>query len=131
MLNLNFRKLDERAKFLETFSVEKWKELAFEKKKEHTFVECSSCQKNFGAIQSTYPVEAQSRIFKQIKEATPFGIAEKVVTNISESGTALSKATANKTAAKCQKQRLLSSFETPEETKERTRKKNKMRKMEL
>ena len=84
--------------FLETFSVEKWKELPFEKKKEHTFVECSGCQKNFSAIQSTYPVKAQSRIFKQIKEATPFGIAEKVIKNIPESGAAISKATTNKTA---------------------------------
>ena len=39
----NFRRLDEKKLFLDTFSIENWRELTLDKKRKHTFTSCKGC----------------------------------------------------------------------------------------
>ena len=89
----NSWKLDERKKFLETFAVEEWKKLPFDKKRKHMLISCKGCQQGYGSVQSTYPVK--SNIFKKMQNANPLPSANQVASDYSKSKGVLSKSAIN------------------------------------
>lgn len=54
----NTRKLEEKYKFLQTFSIENWEKLSSARKKEHTFFNCKGCALRFCDIQAYFPVKS-------------------------------------------------------------------------
>jgi len=54
----NFRKADEKQKYLETFSQNNWVKLSLTRKKEHSFTECKGCALRYSHIQAFFPVKS-------------------------------------------------------------------------
>ena len=71
----NFRRLDEKKLFLDTFSIENWRELTLDKKRKHTFTSCKGCYKEYSSILSFFPVK--SNYLKNRLPPTPLVVAQK------------------------------------------------------
>ena len=54
----NSRKINERAIYVSTFDLEKWKKLPSSKKAEHNLVECRGCSLTYSYQQSLFPVKS-------------------------------------------------------------------------
>ena len=75
----NFRRADEKQIFLSTFSISNWRELAFDKKQQHTFTSCQGCYMDFSSALSLFPVK--SNYFKKCLSSTPVSVAQKCLQN--------------------------------------------------
>lgn len=54
----NFRKANEKEKFLETYSCVNWEKLSENRKKEHTFTNCKACALRHADVQALFPVKS-------------------------------------------------------------------------
>jgi len=54
----NTRKLDEKRKFLDTFSLKNWDSLSDTRKKEHSLANCKSCAVRHASVQAYFPVKS-------------------------------------------------------------------------
>ena len=71
----NPRRKDEKEKYLETFSIKKWKEMVRAEKKERSFSNCQGCYQRYAEIQALLPVKSNQ--FLGIAKENPFFIAGK------------------------------------------------------
>lgn len=55
----NYRKTEEKKKYLKTFSSEMWAKLSPDRKSEHTFISCKSCALRHADIQALFPVKSK------------------------------------------------------------------------
>ena len=60
----NFRKADEKQIFLSTFSISNWRELAFNKKQQHTFTSCQGCYMDFLVSFVSFPCKVE--LFQEV-----------------------------------------------------------------
>lgn len=70
-------RLNEKYKFLQTFSVDNWEKLSPARKREHTFTNCKSCAVRFTDIQAYFPV--RSPMLKGKAKANPIFLANSVL----------------------------------------------------
>ena len=54
----NVRKLDEKSKFFDTFSLENWESLSDARKKEHSLANCKGCAVRYANVQAYFPVKS-------------------------------------------------------------------------
>lgn len=73
----NFRKIDEKKKYLNTFSGSAWKKLSPARKSEHSFDNCKGCKLRYADVQGLFPVKSavlkgkaiQNPVFNAANEA--------------------------------------------------------------
>ncbi|KXJ04729.1 hypothetical protein AC249_AIPGENE8671, partial [Exaiptasia diaphana] len=65
----NTKKLEEKNRFFQTFSLESWEKLSIARKNEHTFANCKGCAVRYAAIMHSFPVK--SRRLKGKAKANP------------------------------------------------------------
>lgn len=70
----NFRKLEEKKRYLNSFSCTEWQKLSANRKSEHTFANCKGCALRYADIQALFPVK--SPILKQRAMKNPVFCAE-------------------------------------------------------
>ena len=75
----NFRRADEEQIFSSTFSISNLRELAFDKKQQHTFTSCQGCYMDFSSALSLFPVK--SNYLKKCLSSTPVSVAQKCLQN--------------------------------------------------
>jgi len=76
----NTRKLHEKVKYLEHFSLKNWCALSSARKKEHTFLNCKGCSIRYSSIQALFPV--RSARLKGKARLNPVFIANTEVDNL-------------------------------------------------
>lgn len=54
----NFRKMDEKKLYLDTFSTSNWEKLSPVRKSEHTFSNCKGCALRYADVQALFPVKS-------------------------------------------------------------------------
>lgn len=78
----NYRKVEEKKKYLTTFSRANWEKLPDARKKEHSFSNCKSCALRYADIQAVFPVKSavlkgkalKNPVFSATNEANKVGI---------------------------------------------------------
>lgn len=78
----NFRKVEEKKRYLSTFSRANWEKLPDARKKEHSFSNCKSCALRYADIQALFPVKSaalkgkamKNPVFSASNEASKVGI---------------------------------------------------------
>lgn len=71
----NPKRKDEKERYLETFSIKNWNEMAHVEKKEHSFSNCQGCYHCYAEIQALLSVKSNQ--FLGIAKENPFFIAGK------------------------------------------------------
>lgn len=71
----NPRRKGEKEKYVETFSIKNWKEMAHAEKNKHSFSNCQGCYHRYAEIQALLPVKSNQ--FLGIAKENPFFIAGK------------------------------------------------------
>lgn len=67
IIKWNGRKLHEKEKFLETFSLKAWQQMSESKRREHCFTNCKGCTVRFCEIQAYFPVKSSFLIGKAMQ----------------------------------------------------------------
>ena len=63
----NVKKLDDKAKYLDTFSLANWKNLSDIKKREHSLTDCKSCAVRCTTTQALFPIKSNNLKGKGMK----------------------------------------------------------------
>lgn len=67
----NFRKKDEKLKFIEAFSRDSWRKLSFARKKEHTLANCRACAVRHSTEQAYFSSQVKSKVLKGKAKLNP------------------------------------------------------------
>ena len=81
----NFRKSEEKKKFLSTFSSANWEKLSENRKKEHTFESCRACALRHADVQALFPVK--SKLLKAKAKQNPVFTADQEVESLRRKNT--------------------------------------------